>query len=377
MALRRFRQLPSFAQLLAANLDFGKRRESMRSGKTAWLAALIVGWFCGATFGQEKGAPPAPAAAASPAVAPTGVAATVNGQVIPEVAVQRALKRVPPDKQAEARIEIVRFLIDNTLVDQYVAQQKITADPKEVEAKLKQVQEDMKKQGASFDKMMKDLMLTEAELRSQIENQLRWEKFAAGQISDQGVKDFFEHNKAMFDGSMVHARHILLSPTPTDAKAVADAKARLAAMKKQVEEAAAKSVAQLPAQTDNLEREKIRRKAIDDTFAALARKESACPSRTNGGDLDWFPFASMVEPFARAAFALKPYEMSDVVATQFGYHLILVTDRREGKEPKFETVKDDVREVCSDMLRESLCAKVRPTAQVVITPPAAKPAAKP
>ncbi len=347
----------------------------MRGGKTPWLAALVLGWLGSAALAQEKGSPPAPTPPA--AVVPTGVAATVNGQPIPEVAVQRGLKRVPPDKQAEARVEIVKYLIDNTLVDQYVAQQKITVDAKEVEAKLKQVEEEMKKQGTSLDKMMKTLMLTEAELRNQIANQLRWEKFAAGRISDQAVKDFFEHNKAMFDGSMVHARHILLSPTPTDAKAVADAKAHLIALKKQVEDAAAQGVAKLPAQTDNLEREKIRRKIIDDTFAALARKESACPSRSNGGDLDWFPFASMVEPFARAAFALKPYQMSDVVSTQFGYHLILVIDRREGKEPKFEAVKDDVREVCSDQLREALCAKLRPTAQIVINPPASKPAAKP
>ena len=55
----------------------------------------------------------------------------------------------------------------------------------------------------------------------------------------------------------------------------------------------------------------------------------------------------MVEPFARAAFALKPYTMSDVVQTQFGCHLILVTDRKAGQEVKFADVKDEVRETIS------------------------------
>ena len=51
----------------------------------------------------------------------------------------------------------------------------------------------------------------------------------------------------------------------------------------------------------------------------------------------------MVEPFAKAAFALKPYEMTDVVATEFGYHLILVTARKQGTPKKFEEVKGTCR----------------------------------
>ena len=49
----------------------------------------------------------------------------------------------------------------------------------------------------------------------------------------------------------------------------------------------------------------------------------------------------MVEPFSRPAFALKPFEMSAPVKTQFGYHLILVTDRKPGRDVKFEEVEGD------------------------------------
>jgi peptidyl-prolyl cis-trans isomerase C len=65
--------------------------------------------------------------------------------------------------------------------------------------------------------------------------------------------------------------------------------------------------------------------------------------------------------------------MSDVVETQFGYHLILATDRRPGKDTKYEDVKDEVKEVYADKLREAVCAQMRPRAKIVITPVAPKP----
>jgi parvulin-like peptidyl-prolyl isomerase len=173
----------------------------------------------------------------------------------------------------------------------------------------------------------------------------------------------------MFDGAAVRARHILLTPPSGDATANAQAKARLAAIKVQLEDGAAQALAKLPPQTNNLDKQQAKAKFLEDTFAAIAAKESTCPSKVQGGDLGWFPRSgSMVEPFAKAAFALQPYQLSDVVTTQFGYHLIMVTDRKPGKEIKFEEVKDDVREVYLDRLREMLCARLRQNSKIVIAP---------
>jgi peptidyl-prolyl cis-trans isomerase C len=61
--------------------------------------------------------------------------------------------------------------------------------------------------------------------------------------------------------------------------------------------------------------------------------------------------------------------MSDVVSTRFGYHLILVTDRKDGKKVTFDEVKDVVKEIYGDQLRDALLAQLRPTAKIVITPP--------
>jgi peptidyl-prolyl cis-trans isomerase C len=105
---------------------------------------------------------------------------------------------------------------------------------------------------------------------------------------------------------------------------------------------------------------------MEEAFGEIAAKESTCPSKAQAGNLGWFPFSSMVEGFAKAAFALKPYEMSDVVSTQFGCHLILVTDRKQGKEPKFTEVKDEVREVFVERLRENLCNQLRANAKVEV-----------
>jgi peptidyl-prolyl cis-trans isomerase C len=335
----------------------------MRSANRLGLTLLVLGVAALAAAAQAP--PPLPA----PPPRPTGTAATVNGQEVPEVAVQRGLRRVPMERRAEARADHLDYLIDNALIDQYLVQLKVTVEPKDVEARLEQILADIKKQGKTPVKVFEEAMITEAELRAEVQADMRWDKFATTQATDAELRKFFDANRETFDGTRVRARHILLTPAGGDGKAAEQAKADLLACKKQVEEAAAAALAQVPAGADPLTREQARTKAIDEAFAKLAREKSACPSKRDGGDVDWFARAGgMVEPFARAAFALKPFQMSDVVKTQYGYHLILATDRRPGKEVKFEEVKADVKEVYCDRLREAVCAYMRPRATIKINP---------
>lgn len=313
-------------------------------------------------------APPQPIGQPAPAPAPNAVAATVNGQPIPEIAVQRALKAVPPAKHAEARPEIVNFLVDNALLDQYVAAQGVAVDAKDVEARLLEMRKQLEKQKLEYQKVLADMMLTEPELRNHILAELRWERFVNAQANEKVMRDTFDRSPEMFDGSLVRARHILLSPNAGDPKAVEQARQQLTACKQQVEQAVAGGLAKLPAATDNLAREKERIRLIEESFAAIAKEKSSCPSSKQGGDVDWFPRAgAMVEPFAKAAFALKPHQMTDVVQTQFGQHLILVTGRQPGKAGvKFEEAKDEVKDVLASRLRENICEQMRSRAKIVV-----------
>jgi parvulin-like peptidyl-prolyl isomerase len=294
-------------------------------------------------------------------------AATVNGQPVTEVAVQRGLKRVPPAEHAKARPEILNYLIDNVLIDQFLTAQKTAVDPKEVEARVNEIKNEVKKQGQDYAKMLSELMLTDEELRSQVAADVRWEKYTLAQGTDAALKDLFAKHTEMFDGSMVRARHVLLSPTG-DA-ALAQAKAQLKQVKAQLEAQVTAEVAKLPDNADPLARDQARCDRLGELFAEQAKKLSACPSKADGGDLNWFPRAgSMVEPFAAAAFALKPGQISEPVQTPFGYHLILVTGRKPGAPTKFEDVKDEVREMFCQQLRDGLVGQLRTKAQIVITP---------
>jgi peptidyl-prolyl cis-trans isomerase C len=352
----------------------------MRKTLNPWLAAAIIHLMSAAFLrGQAPGTTatggPLPdgrgsvtAGADATRLANT-VAAVVDGESIPEIAVQRALKRVPPARQAEARPEILTFLVENALIDHYLVKIPVAIEQKEIEAKMALIQAEIKKEGSSFDKVMQDLMLTEKDLRDKIAAEIRWDKFADAQATDKALHELFDQHREMFDGTSVSARHILLTPPTDDARAGEQAKIKLAGFKKQIEEEVARGLSQLPTGSDNLAREKARAKLTEDTFASIARKESACPSKAQGGDLGYFLRAgTMVEPFAQAAFALKPYQMSDGVQTHLGYHLILATDRKPGKDVKFDDVKDEVKEVFFDRLRDLMVSRLRPRAQITINP---------
>jgi peptidyl-prolyl cis-trans isomerase C len=339
----------------------------MRRMQRCWWTAPVLVLSCLSASAQPPA--PSPPVSSVPPVA-LGVAARVNGQPIPESAVDRALDRVPPAKRDEARKQILDFLVENVLLDQYVLQlPQYAIEKKDVDAKEEEVRAELKKQNKEFPKMLEEMKLTEAELREQIAADLRWTKFCADMAKEDQLRQLFELEKVLFDGTMVRARHILLTPSMTDPKAVADAAVRLRAIKQEVEAKVDAGLAKLPAGTEPLAREKERRALLDDAFAAAAKEKSQCPSKVDGGDVNYFQRSGkMVEPFAKAAFALKPFEMSDVVQTQFGVHLILLTERKPGLEVKFADVKDDVKDEFCDRLREQVVAKLKPRANIVITP---------
>jgi hypothetical protein len=132
-------------------------------------------------------------------------------------------------------------------------------------------------------------------------------------ITDDELRDLYAEQEI---GLEVRARHILLT-MPTDAT---------------------------PAVRDsirNLAQELRQRAAAGEDFAELARRYSQDGSAQQGGDLSFFGRGQMMAPFEQAAFALQPGEISDVVETPLGLHVIKVEDRRQ---PPFEEIVDGFRE---------------------------------
>ena len=80
-------------------------------------------------------------------------------------------------------------------------------------------------------------------------------------------------------------------------------------------------------------------------FAELAKEYSTDGTAENGGDLGFFGTGQMVEPFEKAAFALEIGEVSDIVETEYGFHIIKVTDKQEAKEAVFADHKEEIKEI--------------------------------
>jgi peptidyl-prolyl cis-trans isomerase C len=315
-------------------------------------------------------AKPAPTTPAPTNTQTAAVAATVNGYPIYEAVVARALERVPPARRAEVRPGLIDHLVNNLLIDLSLKHAGYKVENAEVDKRVNEMKAELKKVNRDFDKMLTDLKVAESELREHIGADLRWYKYASAQATDANLSKLFNENKDMFDGSTVRAQHILVTPRDKDAKTAAAAVEMLRKVKSDVEKEVAAGMAKLPANADKLKQEQERARLLTETFAKYAKEKSDCPSKAQGGSVGPFPKVGfMVEPFAVAAFRLKPYQLSEPLVTQYGVHLLLCIDRKPGRDVKFEDVKEEVKDAYGDRLREAIVAKYRPSAKIAVNPP--------
>jgi len=148
--------------------------------------------------------------------------------------------------------------------------------------------------------------------------------------TDSDAKKFYDENPKQFQRpEEVRASHILIQPDPNQTKEQAKAK---------MEEILAEIKA-------------------GGNFEELAKANSECPSAPNGGDLEYFPRGKMTQSFEDVAFELEVGQISDVVETEYGYHIIKVTDhRKEGAIP-FEEVKEKVLEYLVNQKKNEFAQK--------------------
>jgi peptidyl-prolyl cis-trans isomerase C len=139
-------------------------------------------------------------------------------------------------------------------------------------------------------------------------------------VADKEVKAYYDKYPSFFKKpEQVRARHILIKVDPkADSKEKAEAHKKIEDIQHKLQKG--------------------------EDFEALAKEFSQCPSAANGGDLGSFGRGQMVKPFEEAAFALKPGEVSDIVETRFGYHLIEVMDKKPATTIPYKDIKDRLKQ---------------------------------
>lgn len=263
-----------------------------------------------------------------------GPVARVNGVEIPPEAFlkefkstleryQRARHQVAPALRERLKDNIVRRLVDAELIAQEAKKLGVTVVEEEFQ---KEWEEHRKRYGSddSFQSFLDRSGMTVEDLQAQYRHNLLREKLFAKvteklDVTEKERKEFYEQNKGRYDNpEQVRASHILIRVKPDatpEEKEVAIAKA-----------------------TDLVKQ--ARQKGAD--FAALATEHGEDPTKDRGGDLGFFGRGRMVKPFEDAVFAMKDGQVSDVVETSFGYHVIKRTGYKAASTKSYAELKDQI-----------------------------------
>ena len=243
------------------------------------------------------------------------------------------------------RDRIVNELVLRTILEQEIKKHEITVSKDEIEKRKAEIIEKIGSK-EKVDELLKRNGITNKKFEEDIEKEIKLDKLveATGKtkVTDKDIKDFYNQNKAMFNyPERVRASHILIEVNPAAIKqeiVSQDKDGKLTS-----EEINKKTQAIIDNKM-NFARE-IRAKAAQnpENFAALAKQYSDDKaSAEKGGDLGFFDRNSMVKPFSDAAFKLKPGTVSEIVVTDFGNHIIIVTDKAAAGAQPFEKAKDDI-----------------------------------
>ena len=241
---------------------------------------------------------------------------------------------------------VINELIIKKLLEQEIKKKHIKVSSEDIDNKLKTI---IDKVGSKdkFNQILKENGISASQFRKDLTDEVKVEKLvdtiSVVSVGDAEAKKFYEKNIEQFKyPDKVRASHILVSANAEEIKekiASSEAGKGLTAekidaqvkqeMSKRLEKAQ-KLLAEL--KKDPSQFAKIAKDNSDDTMSAK-----------QGGDLGFFAKEEMVEPFANAAFAMKPNTLSDVIVTPYGYHIIYVTDRKKAGAESFEKVKPEIK----------------------------------
>ena len=283
-----------------------------------------------------------------------GNAATVNGKPITIARLNAEMSRIELGNPGvfeeggynrdEVRSQILDELINQELLRQKADEEGITIDDEKIDAELQMVKDQY---GDKYEETLTQYGYTETELRDQIKMQLTLQALIdklvpKDTVTDQMVKDYYEQNKAMFvEQAGKRVSHILFD---TEDKATA-------------EEVLAKL------------------QAGEGDFAALAKEHSKdTGSAEGGGDLGWGSSDNYVPEFKDAVDKMEKGEMSELVQTEYGWHIIKITDTREEGTMPFDEVAEQIKAMLVNQeqstLYQNLMTTLKEDAKIEILDPA-------
>ena len=322
---------------------------------TLALSLILVSAAIAADSPKKKpaAAPAAPtkAPAATPAAAPASSlpdpVAIVEGQPIKKAELEQAFENVLAAQKipiaslpAEQRESGYRMILDEMIIDKLLlkrsAETKVTDE--EVAAQFERIkanfgtEEELQKQLAAAGQTV-DKVKTGLRERLRQERWIDEQVKGKDEVTDAEVEDFYKKNPDQFKApEQVRASHILISVAQ-------DAKPEVVTEKQKAAEAIAARVKK------------------GEAFDKLAKELSEDPSaKQNSGDLDFFTKEAMVPEFANKAFSMKKDEISDPVRSQFGFHVIKVTDR---KDPEVVTLEKSKPQLLAYLKRQKKQAEVQ------------------
>lgn len=217
--------------------------------------------------------------------------------------------------------QVLEKMILDKLILEEAAKLGIEVSEEEVNKEVEHIKEYFESD-EKFKEFLASQNITEERFKEQVKKDLIIFKYKEKvvedvKVSEEDIREYYDNNIKEFKNDQVRASHILLD-TREEAEMVL---------------------------------QKIKN---GEDFNKLAEEYSVDPSvKSNKGDLGYFGYGEMVKPFEEAAFALEAGEVSDIVKTQFGYHIIKVHDKKIVEPTPFHEVKEDIKNMLLYNARET------------------------
>lgn len=241
--------------------------------------------------------------------------------------------------------EIIDQMITDILIEEFIDKQGLIVTSEEIEREIRQIQNtisgNQKDDVPSLERILSSIGSDIDEFKRSMKYSIALEKYFLKKLDDTALKRYFEENQGVFNGEAVKVSHILIDTRNMKSeKEFAQALEQIKNIKKEIEQGGA--------------------------FEEIARKYSDCPTANNGGNLGFIQRkGNFSKSFLDTAFSLKVGQLSGPVQTEYGYHLIKVTEKKEGSPVRFDDVREKVRLEALDAEILALLNQLRHEATIV------------